>query len=81
MFKKLDDSDSATGERKVMILHGFSNKEINIIFDVLKNNESLKKTIVAVTTPVSIEWKIKDLIGELLLEDEALKNKKVNNSD
>ncbi|MGC8497237.1 MAG: DUF3783 domain-containing protein [Thermoplasmata archaeon] len=76
MFKKLDDSDTDSGERKVMILHGFSNKEINIIFELLKNNESLKKTIVAVTTPVSIEWKIKDLIGELLLEDEALKNKK-----
>jgi len=76
MFKKLDDSDSASEERKVMIIHGFSNKEINILFDLLKNNESLKKTIVAVTTPVSIEWKVKDLIGELLLEDEALKNKK-----
>lgn len=76
MFKQLDDSDNCTVSKKVMILHGFSNKEINIIFELLKNNEPLKKTIVAVTTPESIEWKVKDLINELLQEDEALKYEK-----
>ena len=76
MFKKLDNSDNGTGSQKVMILHGFSNIEINIIFELLKNNEPLKKTIVAVTTPSSIEWKVKDLINELLKEDQALKLKK-----
>ena len=35
-----------------------------------------ENTIVAVTTPVTLEWKVSDLIDELFSEDESLRKER-----
>lgn len=63
----------SSDERKVMILHNFKKEEYLKIIKALEEIGIGKKTIVAVTTPTTMEWNVGYLIKELLLEDEEIK--------
>jgi hypothetical protein len=43
--------------------------------DYLKKNERFEKSIVAVTTPTSLNMRVGDLMHELRLEDEEIKKR------
>ncbi|MEM0141128.1 MAG: DUF3783 domain-containing protein [Thermoplasmatales archaeon] len=60
---------------KVMILHEFKRDEYLKLLKCMKEAGVYEDTIVAMTTDSSINWKVGDLINELILEDENLKNK------
>ncbi len=62
--------------RKVMVLHNFSKDEYVKIIKALEDIGISSKTIVAVTTPTTLEWKLGYLIKELMLEDEEIKKQK-----
>ncbi len=62
-------------EKKVVIFHGFEREELGSLIKVLREKAG-KEIIMAVTTETSLEWKVKDLIKELIEEDEFMKKKK-----
>lgn len=59
--------------RKIIIVHNFDKGEYIDVLKVLESTGLAKKTIVARTTPTTMNWKLKDLIAELFLEDEEMK--------
>lgn len=59
--------------RKIIIVHNFDKGEYIDVLKVLESTGLAKKTIVARTTPTTMNWKLKDLIAELFLEDEEIK--------
>lgn len=63
-------------ERKVMILHNFGKQEYMEVIKAIEKTGFGNKTIVAVTTPTTMEWKLGYLIQELILEDEEIKKQK-----
>ncbi|MGC8581865.1 MAG: DUF3783 domain-containing protein [Thermoplasmata archaeon] len=65
-------------DKKVVILHNFKREEYLQIIKMLEFIGISNKTIVAVTTPTTLEWKLSQLIRELFIEDEEMKksNKK-----
>ncbi len=67
---------NSDNDRKVMILHNFKKEEYLKILKALEESGIGKKTIVAVTTPTTMEWNLRYLINELLLEDEEIKKNK-----
>ncbi len=74
-FRKLGENENVQGTR-VILLHNFSDKEVIEFINHYKKNENLPKSIIAVTTPTSLEWKVIDLMEELIKEDEELKKRK-----
>ncbi len=60
-------------DRKIIIINGFSEEELKEFLSWYKQNEKLPKSIFAVVTEHSIEWKVKDLLEELVKEDEEMK--------
>ena len=63
-------------DKKVIILNGFKEEELKEFLSWYKKNEKLPKSIFAVVTEHSMEWKVKDLIKELVKEDEEVKRLK-----
>jgi len=65
-------------DKKVIILHNFKKEEYLQIIKSLETIGISNKTIVAVTTPTTLEWRLNQLINELFIEDEEMKknNKK-----
>ncbi len=59
--------------KKVVILHNFDSAEYRKLIASLRSVGLADNTIVAVTTSVTLDWKVRDLIGELFLEDERMK--------
>jgi len=74
-FRKLGDNENVQGTR-VILLHNFSDSEVIEFINHYKKNENLPKSIIAVTTPTSLEWKVRDLMDELIKEDEEIKKRK-----
>jgi len=62
--------------KKVMILHNFERQDYMKILECLRGSGAYEDTIVAVTTETTINWKVGDLIKELLIEDENIKNER-----
>jgi hypothetical protein len=63
-------------DKKVIILHNFKKEEYLQIIKSLESIGISNKTIVAVTTPTTLEWKLNQLIKELFIEDEEMKKSK-----
>ncbi len=63
-------------DKKVVILNGFTKEELKEFLSWYKKNEKLPKAIFAVVTEHSIEWKVKELLEELIKEDEEMKKLK-----
>lgn len=59
--------------KKVIILHNFDREGYTKLISALNSVGLSENTIVAVTTTVTLEWKVSDLIGELFSEDESLR--------
>ncbi len=59
---------------KVIIFHGFTGEELETLIKILKKNfPKYKETILATTTETSMNWKVKELINELIEESEYFK--------
>lgn len=69
MTNRMTDST----DKKIVLLHNFDRAEYKKLLAFLSTIGISGKTIVAVTTPVTLGWKVGDLLNELLLEDESLK--------
>ncbi len=66
----------SNSDKKVIIFHGFSGDELNIILDGLAKIENKPENIImATTTKTSLKWKVKDLIGELVQEHKEMTGK------
>ncbi len=65
-------------DKKVIILNGFTQEELREFLTWYKQNKNLPPSIFAVITEHSIEWKVKDLLEELVKEDEEMKKRKKN---
>jgi len=66
-------------EQKVIILHGFDKSEILKVMKLLKENFQGEDLIFASTTPISLTWKVEDLINELKQEHEEFKRMRQTN--
>ncbi len=66
-FEKID-ADDAGGELKdkVILLHGFSGKQVAAFVDCCKANPDLPKAHFAVVTPVSRVKRLKDVVREIV---------------
>ncbi|MCL5408225.1 MAG: DUF3783 domain-containing protein [Candidatus Thermoplasmatota archaeon] len=64
----------AEADKKIVLLHNFDRNDYTRLLNFLKSSGLSSKTIVAVTTSVTLDWKVADLIKELFLEDEALRD-------
>ncbi len=74
-YKKLDEMDTESKE-KVIVFHGFSKEELPALMKAIKEAAGEEEDIImAVSTPTSLEWKLKDLIAELVREHEFFKKK------
>ena len=62
--------------KKVILLHNFDRLGYTKLVSALNSLGLSENTIVAVTTPVTLEWKVSDLISELFSEDESLKKER-----
>ncbi len=61
-------------DERTIIFHGFSGEELETLIKILKKNfPDYKDIILATTTKTSLEWKVKDLINELIEEREYFK--------
>ena len=61
-------------EGKLVLLHGFSNEEAVKMMRAVKAASSDPGEIAfAITTPTNLEWKIRDLVDQVRLEHEYLK--------
>ncbi|MDP8011477.1 MAG: DUF3783 domain-containing protein [Thermoplasmata archaeon] len=75
-FRKLGNDERKNEGPRIILLHNFSDKEVLEFLDYLKKNENLKKSIVAVTTPTSLNMRVGELMNELRLEDEEINKNK-----
>lgn len=71
-FRKIEGDEKERG-KKVILLHNFKDSEVREFLEILKKSENLSKSIVAVTTETSIQWKVGDLMNELIKEDEEIR--------
>ena len=60
------------GRMKTIIIHDFSDKEINEFINHYKKNEKLPKVIFATVTETTKEMKVKDILKELEEEHREL---------
>lgn len=68
-FEKIDAArHDNEGDQKVILLSGFSDKQLHDVIDAYRSNKKLPKTIFATVTEQSKEFKVKELLEELKLE-------------
>ncbi|MEK6862631.1 MAG: DUF3783 domain-containing protein [Nanoarchaeota archaeon] len=71
-FREIKQSNKEE-KYKVIILAGFSDKQVHSLINLYKKNK-LPKTIFATVTNKSKEFKLKTLLKELKREHKAIKN-------
>lgn len=74
-FRKIEGNEEERGKR-VILLHNFKDSEVKEFLELLKGNEKLSRSIVAVTTEISLDWKVRDLMDELIREDEEIRRER-----
>ena len=62
--------------KKVILLHNFDRAGYTKLVSALNSVGLSENTIVAVTTPVTLEWWVSDIIDELFSEDESLRKER-----
>jgi len=72
----MGNSMNDLSRKKIMILHNFERNDYLKLLASMETSGLSDGTIVAVTTPVTLDWKVKDLLNELLLEDENVRKEK-----
>ncbi len=71
----MDDSIMEEGG-KIIVFHGFSKEKLNKVINAIKKVSEGDNIIMAVSTPTSLEWKLKELIEELTKEHEYMKRER-----
>lgn len=75
-FKQLDKENLGEEQTKVILLSGFSDKQVNEVIDHYRTNTNLPQTIFAVVTLKSKLMRLHELLKELKREQQAMKEKK-----
>jgi hypothetical protein len=69
-------------EQKVVLLHGFSREEIFAVLRAVKSTVSNPGEVAfATSTPVNLEWQLKDIIKDVSEEHEFFKKKEAEQSN
>ncbi len=72
-FLPVDSNHSDNGkETKIILLSGFSDKELHAVIDAYRLNKTMPKAIFATVTEMSENFKVKDLLAELELEKKQI---------
>ena len=71
-FEKINPTNEGEKQEKVLILHGFSNKQIQEFIKHYKIHKDLPKVIFASTTANSEKMMVKELIEELIKEHKGI---------
>ncbi|MEK6874358.1 MAG: DUF3783 domain-containing protein [Nanoarchaeota archaeon] len=73
-FVKIDlENDGNEHPDKVILIHGFSDKQLNLFIEYYKSNPDLPKTNFAVVTSHSKLRRVRDVINEIAQEGRMLK--------
>lgn len=74
-MKSIDKLES-NSEKKVIIFHGFSGEELNLVLNGISKIEGKPENIImATTTKTSLKWKVKDWLKELISEHKEMTGK------
>ncbi len=66
------DRHDGTTETKIILLSGFSDKELHAVIDAYRLNKAMPAAIFATVTELSENFKVKDLLVELELEKKQI---------
>ncbi len=75
-FKEIKKTNEDEKETKVVIVYGFSSKQLNTFIDHYRKNAELPKTIFATVTSTSKNMRLRDLIRELEQEKRSIQQNK-----
>jgi hypothetical protein len=65
-------------QQRFVLLNGFSKEELSSLIKACRAALPDKEFIFAVTTETNLEWKVSDLIDEVLKEHEFMKQQREN---
>ncbi len=66
-FEKINSNDdSGELKDKVILLHGFSDRQLSKFMEAYKNNPDMPKAHIATTTPVTRMKKVKDVLMDII---------------
>ncbi|GEM_PF-2225469 len=72
-FLPVDQGNHANGkDTKIILLSGFSDKELHAVIDAYRLNKAMPKAIFATVTEMSENFKVKDLLAELKRERDEI---------
>ncbi len=67
-----EESHDGDQDVKIILLSGFSDRQLHDLIDAYRKNQKFPKAIFATVTDQSKEFKLKDLLTELKLESEQI---------
>jgi hypothetical protein len=70
-FEKIDDADAGELKDKVILLYGFSGKQVARLMDHYKAEPGLPKASFAVVTPMNRVKRVKDVIQDIVADAEG----------
>ncbi|WP_018963578.1 DUF3783 domain-containing protein [Coprothermobacter platensis] len=65
-------------EQRFVLLHGFSDEELSKVMKACRAALPEKEFVFAVTTPTNMQWKVGDLMEEVVKEHEFMKKQRGN---
>lgn len=65
-----------TACKRFLLLHGFTEEELHVLIKICKTLFPDKDLVFAVPTDTSMQWKVSELIEEVLKEHEYMKQQK-----
>lgn len=65
-----------TACKRFLLLHGFNEEEVHVLMKTCKTLFPDKDLVFAVTTETNMQWKVSELIEEVLKEHEYMKQQK-----
>ncbi|MDD3028095.1 MAG: DUF3783 domain-containing protein [Erysipelotrichaceae bacterium] len=68
-----DEADVSSLEDKMMVLHNFSDEQIELFLDVCRQAEVSYIPLKAVTTPTNVQWRFVELYKNVKAEFEEMK--------
>jgi len=71
----MGQEEQQTNDQRVVMIHGFSREETVLIMRAVKSAvQDPAGVAFTTTTPTNLEWKVKDLIGEVRQEHAYMQN-------
>lgn len=65
-----------SSDERLLLLHGFTEEELPILMRACRTLFPNKDLVFAVTTETNMEWKVSELIDEVLKEHQYMKRQK-----